>query len=1466
MPGNEANYKLGFDPSGFIAGTKKAEQGMQAFAKGMERSLDASLTRFKAVSTGLGQLAGAIRNVAKGMAEATNRSAAEMRALRMEMAGARQEASKTNSALASMVGALRQVEKNSRNFGKQIAAGMAQMGRAVKQSANQMKALRNDLALSRQQADATNATLARMVAVLEEIELNSRGAGAEMDKASTKGERGASRVSSALSTVRQRFSDVARAASRAGQTMRAGLRNVTRVAAGLGIAAGAISVKMASLASDANEAASKFQFVFQQAADKTGQSLDDFSKRAGRSRYEMRSMAADIGALVQPMGFTREKTGELSTAVAKLAVDLSSFFNVSESDALIALKAGIVGESEPLRRLGVNLNEAKIQQEAFRLGIAKTKDEVNGAIKTQAILSLVFKETAQAQGDAIRTGDQFANSWRRMKSFIKDTATDLGQTFIPVATKYARSVGDAAKRVAEWTKANRQFIQQKFDQYLGKVESFVGGIWKAMTNLYQTSGPLLDVLGGIYDKAVGLYQSFMQWFSTLPKGTQDALKVGAALAVIGTALSQFGGSIPVIGQFATAIGDLINPLKLAGGALGALMPLIGAGGGIAAALASLGPLLISFVAATGPVGLLIAAIIGAGGLVFALSSEDGLTGVLGKVGDMLKGSFAEAFEAAKDAAAGFVAYINGDMNTAVGSMHKALGDLANAVGLSGLGAELKAKGEAEVSEAKLAPQLREKRVKKYGNTGARHLEIKSDAERNLVKESQRLRELEAMSPEARAVLASGMGFDPVARQREVVEQAAATKRMATERANAFINDPERVARSLAGTGLGKDLKQAGGAFAGRIGDAADLAGAFTAKLRSGFVDAAKTAMEKLEQGRAYNQARGAAQLAEEEQRRPKTAADKQLEAIKSMASSLGLGLSPAQKQNASDVAKIQEQAKLDYQRNNPSSVAQTASSVQQAQQAQNPDAYNVDVTGGVIPGSQFVKAPKPKKQRKLTAAQAAAAQKKAAKAAEEGAANLSAEGTDQRISRFLPTEGREPIYEFSSDNPQGKVVNISQRQANKNLSQNIRENKAADAQMLKGLRSSTAGQAGGQQDYLAVAMLLKKAQELEIAGLQEQDAERRKMLLTESDQRRQAAQAMVSASEKSVTGLKDLTDAATKAGVDMKKLDEAEQARLLHAQGKQTPQEQAMQQQAQNFQQQVSNWMQQQAQQGMQAMQQQAQAQFQGMVEGGQQMLQQALGGPAQVQALIDEASAKGDMKSAAALIRQRLEEQLKVSLSNLHNLASDPLAGGGLGAAHGGVSNDAYFMSLDIPLVRLIKFLQAQLAHLPKMAAGGIATKPTQALIGEAGPEAIVPLTSFANMLGSLPVFGKIQSAVERMGDWFNGAGNPGMAQQYFANLTRVQNTYDYVMDSLWNSRRINLSSAAVRHAPAAIGGGGATGSAGMVGGMVVHGGQTFNLHLPNITHHSQADALLDAVESAARRRGSPAFASGNRGVGFAR
>ena len=290
------------------------------------------------------------------------------------------------------------------------------------------------------------------------------------------------------------------------------------------------------------------------------------------------------------------------------------------------------------------------------------------------------------------------------------------------------------------------------------------------------------------------------------------------------------------------------------------------------------------------------------------------------------------------------------------------------------------------------------------------------------------------------------------------------------------------------------------------------------------------------------------------------------------------------------------------------------------------------------------------------------------------------------------------------------------------------------------------------------------------------------MLLMEADQRRQGGQAMIKANEEGVKGLKGLADATVKAGDDLKKLDDAEQQRIAHEKGQLTPHQQQMQQQTQHFQQQVGDWMKQQAEDAVKKMGQQA-------WDSGQAMLEQAIGGPEQVQAMIDQASATGHKSDAIRLIRQRILAQLEQSKLNLHNLASDPAAGGGFGSSHGGVSNDAYFMTLDIPLVRLIKFLQSQLDALPKMAAGGIVTGPTSIVAGEAGPEAVLPLTSFANMLGSLPVFSDIHGAMEHISDSLAAQGRAGQADRWDKMFDRVQSSFEYVSNFVENSRRIDLT-----------------------------------------------------------------------------
>lgn len=359
------------------------------------------------------------------------------------------------------------------------------------------------------------------------------------------------------------------------------------VGATAGIAAlfggGALAVVTGQLASDAEEAGSKFGFVFGSAAEKTRKKLDEFSIAAGRSRYELRGMAADIGALIGPMGFSSDKAGELSSQVTILASDLASFFNATDADALQALRAGLIGESEPLRRFGVQLNEARIQGEAMRLGLAKTKAEVTGAVKAQAIMSIVMKDTATAQGDAIRTSGGYANTLRSLFGAIHDVGTEIGKIFLPSMTVIARAMSDTVR----WIDANTaafegwgqrlggitQNVIRMFGQVAERVGAFFGGGMESL--LKSSTGGTISTFEELITKLLDIGEALTADFDKLWKG----IKLGAEIAFnsIGIAFLQMANVLKaaasghIAGQIEatrTLVQEAIDAMKLNFQALG----------------------------------------------------------------------------------------------------------------------------------------------------------------------------------------------------------------------------------------------------------------------------------------------------------------------------------------------------------------------------------------------------------------------------------------------------------------------------------------------------------------------------------------------------------------------------------------------------------------------------------------------------------------------------------------------------------------------------------------------------------------------------------------------------------------------------------------------------------------------------------------------------------------------------------
>jgi hypothetical protein len=222
-----------------------------------------------------------------------------------------------------------------------------------------------------------------------------------------------------------------------------GFKDIAAKAAVAGAAIAGIGVvinKAIQSASALSEAQSKVTQVFGDQAE----SIFDWGKTSaqafGQSETQALSAVGTYGNLLQAFGITAEKASEMSKAMVELAADLASFNDTSIEDALQALQSGLSGETEPLKRYGVALNDARLKTEALALGIYEGTGALSVAAKAQASYALILKDTTLAQGDFERTSDGLANQQRILQAQFENLITQLGGFLLPIALKVVQAL------------------------------------------------------------------------------------------------------------------------------------------------------------------------------------------------------------------------------------------------------------------------------------------------------------------------------------------------------------------------------------------------------------------------------------------------------------------------------------------------------------------------------------------------------------------------------------------------------------------------------------------------------------------------------------------------------------------------------------------------------------------------------------------------------------------------------------------------------------------------------------------------------------------------------------------------------------------------------------------------------------------------------------------------------------------
>ena len=197
-------------------------------------------------------------------------------------------------------------------------------------------------------------------------------------------------------------------------------------------------------AMQAEEAASKFATIFGGQAEQVTAWADNMGTAMARSSRELQSMAADAMALISPMSGSRDAAISMSQGLVQMAQDLASFHNVDVTEAFTALRSGISGETEPMKRFGIMLTDAALSEYALSQGITKRIRDMTTAEKTQLRYNAMMNSMGAAQGDAARTSGSLTNQLRALKGRIDDVSVAIGDRSVEGMTQLARGMAMVA--------------------------------------------------------------------------------------------------------------------------------------------------------------------------------------------------------------------------------------------------------------------------------------------------------------------------------------------------------------------------------------------------------------------------------------------------------------------------------------------------------------------------------------------------------------------------------------------------------------------------------------------------------------------------------------------------------------------------------------------------------------------------------------------------------------------------------------------------------------------------------------------------------------------------------------------------------------------------------------------------------------------------------------------------------------
>lgn len=307
------------------------------------------------------------------------------------------------------------------------------------------------------------------------------------------------------------------------------------------IAAGTFSAKEAA---DAVESLNKFQVIFGRSSAEVNAQLQRLHSSIPATSAQLQDQASSFGSLLQAMGYTGAEVQRMSIRLVRLGGDLTSLHNIPVEETMQRLFSGLVGETEAVRRFGVDISEARLKVLAHNAGLGDNVQALTRMQKTQLIFNEILRATSNATGDAAATSTSAANAFRFLSRDLREAGITIGARLLPTIVPLVQSLSQLIVRLSTMSPRTLDMVIKLalFAAAVGPVLIVLGALVSAIGVLVGTLGTLAPAIIG----AIALLAGPAGW----------VLAIGAATAAVLGFIAANSAAAPTADKLANSLRGL----------------------------------------------------------------------------------------------------------------------------------------------------------------------------------------------------------------------------------------------------------------------------------------------------------------------------------------------------------------------------------------------------------------------------------------------------------------------------------------------------------------------------------------------------------------------------------------------------------------------------------------------------------------------------------------------------------------------------------------------------------------------------------------------------------------------------------------------------------------------------------------------------------------------------------------------